>query len=471
MKDRTGDTEANLSTMITSPSKRRRPVSPETERLDEIIPATPSPARSFGSRKLPAALNGFLDNGVWKCNCMPRQLAVLRTVKKETQNFGRKFYTCPSTSSQCGFFIWENEAKLREGEDKDSPFRSGPQAGSKSLPKAFSTQECSLRSISGRDNHNGCRGAESPLRNRVQCAAQSNDTYSDENLSLPGYNGESIRDHVDTTRGYISIYPKPPRYSIPSSSVATTQRILGDIIPASDQTSSQDTEKDMDTNLKADECERHYDSEHRAQTLATPPQSAAKSDSGATYAIPASSSPSLLMPSSISTLASSISAISTVYNERHSRAESCDTAGSEKSMYTERSASDIDRWLRKDAHNFGSIHSTAIKTNTASASLAKIDLSRLVFDTKEHISELLENIERKALQQERVAYGVALGRDSARSSLADKEAIVQSRNRRISELGSEIQLLKEENLSFRHMIRSLRQENQALRSRLSTLEF
>ncbi|KAK9455643.1 hypothetical protein V1511DRAFT_498345 [Dipodascopsis uninucleata] len=60
-------------------------------------------------------LKGIFENGIWKCNCDPRQPAALRQVQKQTANHGRMFYTCPSTLDQCGFFLWEEDAKIREG--------------------------------------------------------------------------------------------------------------------------------------------------------------------------------------------------------------------------------------------------------------------------------------------------------------------------------------------------------------------
>ena len=56
----------------------------------------------------------FID-GVWHCNCDPRLPASHFQVKKDSANKGRWFYCCTkSPETQCGFFLWDEDAKLRE---------------------------------------------------------------------------------------------------------------------------------------------------------------------------------------------------------------------------------------------------------------------------------------------------------------------------------------------------------------------
>lgn len=58
----------------------------------------------------------FID-GVWHCNCDPRLPASHFQVKKDSANKGRWFYCCTNPKeTQCGFFLWEEHAKLREEE-------------------------------------------------------------------------------------------------------------------------------------------------------------------------------------------------------------------------------------------------------------------------------------------------------------------------------------------------------------------
>ncbi|KAK9476024.1 hypothetical protein V1514DRAFT_212184 [Lipomyces japonicus] len=61
------------------------------------------------------AQRGTYENGEWKCDCIPRRVAVLRTTLKEGANKGRKFYTCTNArDEQCKFFLWQDDAKMRE---------------------------------------------------------------------------------------------------------------------------------------------------------------------------------------------------------------------------------------------------------------------------------------------------------------------------------------------------------------------
>jgi hypothetical protein len=61
------------------------------------------------------APKGVFANGVWHCDCTPRLPAEHFKVKKESKNKGRWFYTCQNQEPQrCAFFLWDEDAKLRE---------------------------------------------------------------------------------------------------------------------------------------------------------------------------------------------------------------------------------------------------------------------------------------------------------------------------------------------------------------------
>lgn len=60
---------------------------------------------------------GRFINGVWHCNCDPRLPASHFQVRKDSANKGRWFYCCTNPKeTQCGFFLWDEDAKLREEE-------------------------------------------------------------------------------------------------------------------------------------------------------------------------------------------------------------------------------------------------------------------------------------------------------------------------------------------------------------------
>lgn len=61
------------------------------------------------------AAKGVFADGIWHCNCNPRLPAEHFKVKKEGKNQGRWFYTCQNQQHQrCDFFLWDEDAKLRE---------------------------------------------------------------------------------------------------------------------------------------------------------------------------------------------------------------------------------------------------------------------------------------------------------------------------------------------------------------------
>ncbi|EXL00150.1 hypothetical protein FOQG_00434 [Fusarium oxysporum f. sp. raphani 54005] len=76
---------------------------------------------------------GRYSDGHWWCNCEPRQKATLREVKKPGPNNGKLFWKC----DDCNFFLWRDEAKVRESGLRAS--RRGSES-SKSEPPPMTQQ-------------------------------------------------------------------------------------------------------------------------------------------------------------------------------------------------------------------------------------------------------------------------------------------------------------------------------------------
>ena len=71
---------------------------------------------------------GVFTDGIWHCECKPRLPAEHFKVKKETKNKGRWFYTCQNQAEKrCDFFLWDEDAKLREEGAVLNNSRSQPQ--------------------------------------------------------------------------------------------------------------------------------------------------------------------------------------------------------------------------------------------------------------------------------------------------------------------------------------------------------
>ncbi|KAI8940134.1 hypothetical protein NX059_003847 [Plenodomus lindquistii] len=61
------------------------------------------------------SLKGMFTNGVWHCDCNPREPAIHFETKKAGPNQGRWFRSCQKPEgSRCGFFLWDDQAQPRE---------------------------------------------------------------------------------------------------------------------------------------------------------------------------------------------------------------------------------------------------------------------------------------------------------------------------------------------------------------------
>ncbi|PNP54391.1 hypothetical protein THARTR1_05598 [Trichoderma harzianum] len=80
---------------------------PSSNRYHNVYPATPTSEKR--------RLKGLWQRNEWWCNCDPRAKAVPRAVTSDTPNLGKWFWACPLRGPDgCGFFLWFDEAKLRE---------------------------------------------------------------------------------------------------------------------------------------------------------------------------------------------------------------------------------------------------------------------------------------------------------------------------------------------------------------------
>ncbi|KAH7408238.1 hypothetical protein DE146DRAFT_675321 [Phaeosphaeria sp. MPI-PUGE-AT-0046c] len=72
---------------------------------------------------------GLFVNGVWHCDCNPRQPAVHFETKKEGPNKGKWFRTCQKQNNdktRCKFFLWDTDAHPREAAALSSNARTEP---------------------------------------------------------------------------------------------------------------------------------------------------------------------------------------------------------------------------------------------------------------------------------------------------------------------------------------------------------
>ncbi|EGE78402.1 hypothetical protein BDDG_01339 [Blastomyces dermatitidis ATCC 18188] len=91
------------------------PSTPSSRERNSIQPATTPRGFSTPSRSTAIPLRGLFANGTWHCNCEPRRQADHFETKNGGRNHGRWFYTCPKPQGKrCNFFLWEDEAEIRE---------------------------------------------------------------------------------------------------------------------------------------------------------------------------------------------------------------------------------------------------------------------------------------------------------------------------------------------------------------------
>ncbi|CBX95549.1 hypothetical protein LEMA_P027010.1 [Plenodomus lingam JN3] len=58
---------------------------------------------------------GLFINGIWHCDCNPREPAIHFETKKAGPNKGRWFRSCQKPDgARCGFFLWDDQAQPRE---------------------------------------------------------------------------------------------------------------------------------------------------------------------------------------------------------------------------------------------------------------------------------------------------------------------------------------------------------------------
>ena len=83
---------------------------------------------SYHTKNNRTSQRGAFINQIWHCDCDPRMPADKFQTKNGGKNHGRWFYTCQKAQpKRCGFFLWADDAKVREESAVLSNSRSEPQ--------------------------------------------------------------------------------------------------------------------------------------------------------------------------------------------------------------------------------------------------------------------------------------------------------------------------------------------------------
>ncbi|KAI1612117.1 hypothetical protein EDD36DRAFT_275202 [Exophiala viscosa] len=95
---------------------------------------------SYHTKNGRTSKRGAFVEGVWLCDCEPRMPADKFQTKNGGKNHGRWFYTCQKPQhKRCSFFLWTDDAKVREEAAVLGNSRSEPIAQPKTPEKAKMT--------------------------------------------------------------------------------------------------------------------------------------------------------------------------------------------------------------------------------------------------------------------------------------------------------------------------------------------
>ncbi|KAF2099520.1 hypothetical protein NA57DRAFT_55484 [Rhizodiscina lignyota] len=155
---------------------------------------------------------GVFQDGTWLCNCNPRVPASRFKVKKEGRNQGRWFYTCQKSHEQCGFFLWEDDAKPREEAAVLSNSRNEPRASTSTI------QRGDTRRASPPPPYTPIREAAHPGQDQadIETEGEEDDTYD-----WPANWGQQEQEQVERQLHDVSPPPATPRKPTASNAYAT----------------------------------------------------------------------------------------------------------------------------------------------------------------------------------------------------------------------------------------------------------
>ncbi|EHA57438.1 hypothetical protein MGG_09946 [Pyricularia oryzae 70-15] len=140
---------------------------------------------SSSRRTIPAEPTGYYDRNEkrWYCNCVPRTLADIRTVSKDTKNKGRKFWTCSKDRrASCGFFLWDDDARVIEAESEAQIAAMTPSSTQRRLRQTQivpTAPQTPTRSVSRQRLFTG-----NPAATAKRDSDSSDDDYDDDAASL-----------------------------------------------------------------------------------------------------------------------------------------------------------------------------------------------------------------------------------------------------------------------------------------------
>ncbi|KHN96325.1 Zinc finger, GRF-type [Metarhizium album ARSEF 1941] len=182
----------------------------------------PTPVSRSKAQEAPASekkrLYGAWQDGQWWCNCEPRKNAALRQVKKDGPNKGRFFWTC-ATPLPCKFFLWRDDALVREsGLDPADNQAAPPSPKTSGWAKPSTITQKSLESF-------GIQSTPSKRKRRPNASSDQGEEFftdpdSEEELQLAEMTDTSVQTAAPHR-------PSDDLFTTPSTSRRTTDIVGG----------------------------------------------------------------------------------------------------------------------------------------------------------------------------------------------------------------------------------------------------
>lgn len=192
---------------------------------------------------------GLFSDGIWQCNCDPRLPAQHFQTKNGGKNHGRWFYTCQKPQpKRCDFFLWDDEAKLREAaavlnNTRTEPVHS-PQTPSKSSAYGIVTPQTSSRLRDGSPELTTPRTPSKTSYSPPSSSARGHGTQTtttqgsdseEEFFDWPASDDDELSKFADqASSGHPMPPPETPRKAIKSDTLSTPGKRRYDEMAADD---------------------------------------------------------------------------------------------------------------------------------------------------------------------------------------------------------------------------------------------
>ncbi|KIV91762.1 hypothetical protein PV10_06269 [Exophiala mesophila] len=135
-------------------------------------------ATLYPKGKRAATQRGAFVDRVWRCDCDPRLPAEKFKVKNGGKNHGRWFYTCQKPQhKRCGFFLWSDDAKVREEAAVLNNSRTEPQVQPNNMPQTPRKPHPNSLPPTPVTNHKSGQAHKTPTKPKTPIQSEDDDSF------------------------------------------------------------------------------------------------------------------------------------------------------------------------------------------------------------------------------------------------------------------------------------------------------